>query len=120
MTFETAIRTCLSNYATFTGRAPRSEFWWFYLFTVLVGIAALAADEALALDDLLPAVTNLVLLLPSLAAGARRLHDMGRSGWWLLLFLIPLIGLIVLIFWWVRPSEPYANAHGAPPLPPAA
>ncbi len=97
MNFGQAISTCLSKYATFTGRASRPEFWWFFLFQLLVSIAASM------LGDVANGLVNLALLLPALAVGARRLHDIGRSGWWQLIMLT-VIGLLVLIYWWVQPT----------------
>ena len=118
MGFGQAIATCMTNYATFSGRASRSEFWWFYLFVVLmswgatlVAAAAFPADPAA--SDALSGLVNLMFLLPVLAAGARRLHDIGRSGWWQLLYLTG-IGVILLIVWWVLNSKQERNAHGAP------
>ena len=118
MGFGQAIATCMTNYATFSGRASRSEFWWFYLFVVLmswgatlVAAAALPAEPAAA--DALSGLVNLMFLLPVLAAGARRLHDIGRSGWWQLLYLTG-IGVILLIVWWVLNSKQERNAHGTP------
>ena len=93
MTFGKSISTCFSKYATFDGRASRSEFWWFFLFTFLVSAASSIVSETLS------GLFSLGVLLPSLAVGARRLHDVDRSGWFLLLWLIPIIGWIVLIVW---------------------
>ena len=98
MNFGQAIATCLTNYATFTGRAARPEFWWFFLFQFLVSVAASM------LGDMASGLVGLALLLPALAAGARRLHDMGKSGWWQLLLLTG-IGFLLLIYWWVQPGS---------------
>lgn len=98
MNFGQAISTCLSNYATFAGRAARPEFWWFFLFQIL---ATLAAGM---LGDKVSGLVGIALVLPSLAVGARRLHDIGKSGWWQLLGITG-IGLLVLIYWWVQPTE---------------
>ena len=98
MNFGQAISSCLFKYATFSGRASRSEFWWFALFQFLVSAAAGLVGET---------VNNLVLiglLLPALAVGTRRLHDIGKSGWWQLIMLT-VIGLLVLIYWWVQPAD---------------
>lgn len=111
MDFVTAIKTCLSKYATFTGRASRSEYWWFFLFEVLVLIGTLMVS------DWLYGLAGLAFLLPALAVAVRRLHDVGRSGWFLLLGLIPLVNLI-LLYWAVQPSGP-ANEFGAGPDLPA-
>ena len=104
MNFGQAISSCLSKYATFSGRASRPEFWWFALFQFLVSAAAGLLGET---------VNNLVLiglLLPALAVGTRRLHDIGKSGWWQLLMLT-VIGLLVLIYWWVQPAVEGGNSH---------
>lgn len=96
MGFSQAIQSCLGQYATFSGRAPRSEFWWFFLFQVLaMGVSSLLGDTAYS-------IAALLLVLPALAVGARRLHDVGRSGWWQLLMLTG-IGYLVLLYWWVQP-----------------
>ena len=94
MDFVTSIKTCFSKYATFSGQASRSEFWWFILFCALVDIVLGATG--------IGALLSLVLVIPQLAVGARRLHDIGKSGWWQLIGLVPVIGLIVLIIWWAR------------------
>ena len=91
MTFQDAIRTCLSKYADFTGRATRPEYWWFVLFVVLVS-AALSL-----ISPILSGIFSLATLLPSVAAATRRLHDTNRSGWWQLICFIPVIGLIVIL-----------------------
>ncbi len=83
MGFREAVERVLRQYATFRGRAPRAEYWWFYLFSVLVGIVASVLDGVLG-TNLLSPVASLALLLPSLAVGVRRLHDSNLSGWWLL------------------------------------
>jgi len=91
MTFQESIRVCFTKYADFTGRASRSEYWWFFLFIVLVSLGASM------ISNVLSAVFSLATLLPSIAAATRRLHDTGRSGWWQLICLVPVIGLIVII-----------------------
>jgi uncharacterized membrane protein YhaH (DUF805 family) len=111
-----AVRTVLSKYADFTGRARRSEFWWFFLFQFLVSVVASIIDQAIGFPAL-QIVAALALLVPNLAVGARRLHDTGRSGWWQLIALVPLVGIILLIVWWATDSEPRPNQHGAPPKP---
>ena len=118
MGFGQAIATCMTNYVTFAGRASRSEFWWFYLFVVLMSwgatlVAAVTFPVEPAAADALSGLVNLMFLLPVLAAGARRLHDIGRSGWWQLLYLTG-IGVILLIVWWVLNSKQERNTHGAP------
>ena len=102
MDFVQAIKSCLGQYATFSGRASRSEYWWFSLFQVLVMVATGM------LGDVINGIASLALLLPALAVGARRLHDIGRTGWWQLLLLTG-IGFLVLLYWWVQPSDASAN-----------
>lgn len=91
MTFEESVRTCFAKYIDFNGRASRPEYWWFALFVFGVGILISFISETLS------GLFYLGMLLPSIAAATRRLHDTGRSGWWQLIALIPLLGVIVLI-----------------------
>jgi uncharacterized membrane protein YhaH (DUF805 family) len=107
MNFGQAISTCFSKYATFSGRASRPEFWWFALFQFLVSLVASF------FGDIVSGLVSLALLLPALAVGARRLHDIGKSGWWQLL-LFTLIGVLLLIYWWVQPTAEGSNAHDTP------
>lgn len=99
MTFGESINICFKKYATFEGRASRSEYWWFFLFTLLVSMATGIISETLS------GLFSLAVLLPSLAVGARRLHDTDRSGWFLLLWIIPVIGWIVLVIWAIQEGK---------------
>jgi uncharacterized membrane protein YhaH (DUF805 family) len=108
MDFIQATKTCLAQYATFSGRASRPEYWWFFLFQVLVMMVTGM------LGDVINGIASLVLLLPALAVGTRRLHDIGRSGWWQLL-LLTVIGFFVLLYWWVQPSDGQVNVYGEQP-----
>lgn len=108
MDFQTAVKTCLGKYTDFTGRASRSEFWWFVLAQLVVLIVASLIHR------FLYGIVALGLLLPALAVAARRLHDIGKSGWFLLLGLIP-IANFVLLYFLVQPTQPESNAYGAPP-----
>ncbi len=105
MTFGEAIGDSFSKYAQFTGRSSRSAYWWFVLFYVLVFIAASIVDAAIN-SQLFAGLAVLGLLLPSLAVLVRRLHDTGRSGWWVLISFVPLIGSIVLIVFACGSSAP--------------
>jgi hypothetical protein len=109
MDFVQAIKSCLGQYATFSGRASRSEYWWFFLFQVLVMVATGM------LGDVINGLASLALLLPALAVGTRRLHDIGRTGWWQLLLLTG-IGFFVLLYWWVQPTDgaPTSTANSLP------
>jgi len=98
---------CLTNYAR------RKVFWFFMLFCVILGIIAEVIDTVLGTKPLVNSLLNLALLVPSLAVGARRLHDVGRSGWWQLLTLT-VIGILVLIWWWATETKQQNNEYGAP------
>lgn len=99
MTFIDSIRTCFTKYADFKGCASVSEFWWWVLFTFIASAAlGVFSDKA-------SAVFSIATLLPSIAVGARRLHDTNRSGWLQLLWLIPVIGWIVLIVFFVQDGK---------------
>lgn len=103
----------LKNYVGFSGRARRKEYWMFMLFNILVSIV-LNVVGAVIMAPVLGFIYSLAVLLPSIAVSVRRLHDTGRSGWWLLLSLIPLIGTIVLLIFLVQDSHD-ENEHGANP-----
>ena len=114
MTFSQAVASVLLNkYATFSGRARRSEYWWWYLFVTIVFVVAGIIDKAVGFtySDLtigggwLATIAWIVFLVPNLAVSVRRLHDTGRSGWWLLIGLVPLIGWIVLLYFFILDSE---------------
>ena len=102
MTFTQAIAAGFQNYVNFTDRAARWEFWYWVLFALLASLVAGLIDLALFGDSTISPINSLVglaLFLPGLAVSVRRLHDIDRSGWWVLLVLIPIIGIIVLIIW---------------------
>ena len=115
----------LKKYAVFDGRASRTEFWMFTLFSFIVGIVLSIIDGILHLKGsmgigALGGLYNLAVLLPSIGVAIRRLHDTGRSGWWLLLALVPIIGWIVLLVFYILESQAGDNAYGANPHPLAA
>ena len=114
MTYLEAVKTCLKKYVDFTGRAGRPEFWWFFLFQVIVAVVIGFFHAGL------QALASLLLLLPALAVGARRLHDIGKTGWLQLICLIPVLGWLLLLYWFVQPSGPGSNAWGSGPAGPAA
>lgn len=99
MTFQESVKVCFSKYADFEGRASRPEYWWFFLFILLVSAAASI------LGPVVSGLFQLATLLPALAAGARRLHDTNRSGWWQLIVFVPLIGFILLIYFLAQASK---------------
>ena len=127
MSFGEAVRSVFRNYAKFDGRAPRSEYWWFQLSNLLVVLALYAVLFAgfvagprgsiygLAVVVLIVLVVYLIAtFIPSFAVMVRRLHDSDKSGWWLLIGLIPYVGAIVLFIFLLLPSTPGINQFGAP------
>jgi uncharacterized membrane protein YhaH (DUF805 family) len=122
MNFQTAVASCFSNYATLSGRARRSEYWYFVLFHLLAQAVTAVLDIVLfphVAFGPINTIASLVLLMPSVAVSVRRLHDIGRTGWWLLLGLIPLLGQLVLLIWACQRGEAQDNRFGPPPADPA-
>ena len=118
MGFQEAVATCFRRYAQFDGRSGRPEYWWFFLFNLLMQGATGLVDAALFGRDslgLINGLYSLAVLLPGLAVGVRRLHDIDRSGWWLLVSFVPVIGIVMLIIWFCRPGDAGPNRFGAPP-----
>ena len=111
MNFTQAISAGFSNYVNFAGRAIRSEYWYWALFVVLGSIVARIIDAVIGIG-LFNSIFGLAVLLPSIAVGVRRLHDLDRTGWWLLLDFIPVIGWIVLIVWFCSRGTVGANRFG--------
>lgn len=99
MTFAESISTCFSKYANFYGRATRSEYWWFALFTFVVSFFLNMVSQNVS------GLFTLAVLLPSIAVGVRRLHDTNRSGWFLLIGLIPIIGWVILVYWMIQEGK---------------
>jgi uncharacterized membrane protein YhaH (DUF805 family) len=108
MNFTDSIKTCYSKYATFQGRASRSEFWWFQLFYVLAAIVLGMINPVLA------GLFYLGTLIPLLAVSIRRLHDKNKSGWFYLLVIIPLAGILLLV-WFCQRGTIGDNQFGAEP-----
>ena len=111
----------LKKYTVFTGRARRKEYWFFVLFNIIISAALAIVDyftgtySATYGMGLLGCLYTLAVLIPAIAVSVRRLHDTGRSGWWLLLALIPIVGGIVLLVFMVFDSEPGENKYGPSP-----
>lgn len=115
MSFGEAIVSVFSKYAEFSGRARRSEYWYFVLFQILLSAAlAFAAymDSAL---SILGFIASLVLFIPSLAVEVRRLHDIGKSGWYVLIRLVPPVGIVLLLIWLCSEGDPNNNQFGPSP-----
>lgn len=115
--FISAVKSCLGQYATFRGRAPRSEYWFFALFSVLVSVVAGIIDGVIG-NPINPAtsIVTVALLVPGIAVAVRRLHDRDRSGWWYLLIFVPLVGAIVLLVWFCLKGTAGPNRFGDDPL----
>ena len=116
--FPEAVNICFSRYSDFTGRARRSEYWFFCLFTVLINFP-IGIFEYIFLEGsvFLSTVIHLIILCPTLAVGARRLHDIGMSGWWQLIILT-IVGIILLIYWSCKKGDDNENNFGLNPTIP--
>jgi uncharacterized membrane protein YhaH (DUF805 family) len=114
MSFSEAVSTVFSKYAVFSGRAGRPEFWWFVLFNLIASLILGVVDHAIFGREVLGAIYSIGVILPGLAVSVRRLHDIGRSGWWLLIGMIPVVGILVLLFWYIKEAPPGTNQYGAP------
>jgi uncharacterized membrane protein YhaH (DUF805 family) len=121
MGFQDAVRTCFEKYITISGRARRAEYWWWVLFLILGGLAASILDGLIfgfseGSTQLVAGLFSLGTFLPTICVAGRRLHDRDMSAWWLLLGLIPLLGAIVLFFFYVTRGTPGPNRFGPDPL----
>jgi|RhiMethySRZTD1v2_1073278.scaffolds.fasta_scaffold2809733_1 uncharacterized membrane protein YhaH (DUF805 family) len=117
MSFTEAIRSVLTQYVGFSGRARRSEFWYWALFQLVIGVIALMLDRAVfnaVYGSWFSIIVSLGLLLPSLAVAVRRLHDTSHRGWWIFIVILPLIGSIILLIFYVQDSHP-DNKYGPSP-----
>ncbi len=111
----------LKNYATFSGRARRKEYWMFALFNIIILLVLSVIDATLGLVSyelgigILSGIYMLATFIPNIAVSIRRLHDTNRSGWWLLLYIIPIIGFVVLLIFVCSDSQPGSNRYGDNP-----
>ncbi len=111
--FNTYFVDVLKNqYADFNGRAIRSQFWYFVLFSFIISFVLGIVDGMLFGRQILSMIFNLAVLIPSIAIAVRRLHDLGKTGWWYLLIFVPLIGIIVLIVWFCIKGQTTKNQYG--------
>jgi uncharacterized membrane protein YhaH (DUF805 family) len=115
MTFGEAVKSGFDHYTKFDGRAGRPPFWWWFLFGILVAIGANIIDAILGTWGVVNGLASLALLLPNISVSIRRLHDTDHSGWWILIGLIPIIGWIVLLVFYVREGDAGENKYGPPP-----
>lgn len=105
---------CLKHYVDFNGRAPRAEFWYFVLFNLIIALVVGGVGYAIGFSKL-SSLYSLLVLLPTLAVSVRRLQDTGKSGWFILVGLIPLVGVLILIYFYAQDSQPGENQYGANP-----
>ena len=115
MSFVDAIKSVFSQYANFSGRARRSEYWYYVLCYAIISIVINLLSQASSVFAIIGTVVGLALICPTVAVEIRRLHDIGKSGWYLLFNLIPLVGAIILIVWFCKDSEPGDNMYGPNP-----
>ena len=118
MNFQTSIKTCFNKFAVFSGRASRSEFWFFVLFGFLGGIITIIIDVMILgypyeENGPINLIFSVALIIPSISVAARRLHDINKSGWWQLITLT-IIGIILLIIWFATIGSSKKNEHGSP------
>jgi uncharacterized membrane protein YhaH (DUF805 family) len=118
MNFQEATQSGFQNYVNFQDRAQRSAYWYWVLFAFIVGTVANILDTVIFRGWFSPLsiLTTLVLILPGIAVSVRRLHDMDRSGWWMLLLFIPIVGAIILIIWFCMRGTAGSNRFGPDPL----
>lgn len=115
VSFGEAVNLAFNNYCCFTGRASRSEYWWFQLFQFIVAFCVGFVSELVGIGNWLSGLVSLVFFLPGLGLCWRRLHDIGRAGGWYFIGLIPVVGWIMLIVWLATESEMQPNRFGDVP-----
>lgn len=132
MSFFDAVRFGFVRYVNFTARSSRSEYWWWILFVLLADVIVVVVSSSLFGPSIqqshtgmprqiydggnLAVIFHVAVLVPTIAVSCRRLHDINKSGWWLLLILVPVIGSFILLYWFVQPGKNSDNRFGADPL----
>ena len=121
MNFGDSVKSGFNRYFDFSTRSSRSEYWWWVLFNTIAGYASIFLSGAIVnmgidAGALLVFVYYIATLIPTIAVAVRRLHDTDRSGWWLLIAIVPFIGWILLIIWYVSRGTDGDNQYGANPL----
>ncbi len=119
MGFMEAVKTVLANYANFNARSRRSEYWYWTLAYFIAYVVLYMVGSVVGAGELLAGLFALGVLVPNIAISVRRFHDIGKSGWWVLIFIVPLVGLIALIYFFTKASDG-PNQYGDGPLAPAA
>jgi uncharacterized membrane protein YhaH (DUF805 family) len=132
MNFVEAVKSGYANYVNFSGRSQRSAYWWWMLFQIVVALVIALLEgggsfsrgagsmEFAVVGGLFSTIWSLANIVPGIAVSVRRLHDLDKSGWWLLIGLIPLVGAIILLVWFCSRGTGGANRFGAGPLSPNA
>ena len=116
VSFVDAVKRAVTvNYFNFEGRASRSEFWWFNLFGFLLSVILMAILGNGTTGTVVRGIVSLALFMPSLGLSVRRMHDINRSGWWILISLIPIVGWIIYLVWACKPSDATPNQYGPVP-----
>jgi uncharacterized membrane protein YhaH (DUF805 family) len=116
MTFGDAVRDGFSKYVTFSGRSSRAAYWWWFLFALLATVAAEILDAILG-TFVIYLIVGLALFLPGLAVLVRRYHDAGHSGWWVLLLIVPIVGIVVWLIFTLTDSKPPNEWGDGPDTP---
>ena len=122
MGMQEAVRTVFGKYADFNGRARRQEYWWFTLFSLIISLVlniltrAMAGSSLAMIFAVIAMIYGLGVLIPSIAVGVRRLHDMDKSGWWLLIAFVPIVGGLLLLYWFVQRGTVGPNQYGPDPV----
>lgn len=120
MGFADAVRAFFSNYTNFSSRSSRSEYWWpqlaFFLVGIVIGVLSVIVGETI--GNVLIGLFYLVILIPAIAVSVRRLHDKDKSGWWILIGLVPIVGGLYLLYLYVTPGTEGPNRFGPNPLGP--
>lgn len=116
LTFMDAVKRALTvNYFNFEGRASRSEYWWFALFQAILSLLISVIFGSGTTGIILSSIVGLALFMPALGLCVRRLHDINKSGWWYFIGLVPIVGFILLIVWFCKPSDVTPNQYGPVP-----
>jgi uncharacterized membrane protein YhaH (DUF805 family) len=110
-------RVVIERYAQFSGRAGRAEYWWFFLANLILGVVFSLLGRVSVAFAVIYALYGLAMIIPSLSVSVRRLHDINRTGWWVLIALVPIVGVIVLLVFHATAGNPGGNEYGYPPEP---
>jgi uncharacterized membrane protein YhaH (DUF805 family) len=110
-------RVVIERYAQFSGRSGRAEYWWFFLANLILGVVFSLLGRVSVAFAVIYALYGLAMIIPSLSVSVRRLHDINRTGWWVLIALVPIVGVIVLLVFHATAGDPGGNQYGYPPEP---